>query len=153
MKTAIVGLMMVAAVWSPARAPLWAGTYQALERIGREPNLERRAKLALAHAESCVERAGRAYEEGDPKQGEALLAEIQASVEFAKESLDATGKNPSRKPKHFKRAEIATRELVRLLNDLEIRLGFDEREPVKPVRARIVEINTEILMGIMAKKK
>ena len=151
MKTGAAGLLIiaVAAVLNPA----WAGTYQALERIRREPNLERRAKMALAHAESSVKRAGRAYEEGDPKQGEALLEEIQASVEFAKESLDATGKNPSRKPKHFKRAEIATRELVRLLDDLETKLGFDERELVQTVRARIGEINTEILMGIMAKKK
>ena len=82
-----------------------------------------------------------------------LLEEIQASVEFAKESLDATGKNPSRKPNHFKRAEIATRGLIGSLNDLETKLGFDERSLLQAVRARIAEINGEILMGIMGKKK
>ncbi len=153
MKTAIAGLLAVAAVLNPLCTPLWAGTYEALERIRRDSNLERRAKKALVHAESCVERVGRAYRESGPEQGEVLLEEIQASVEFAKESLDATGKNPSRKPKHFKRAEIATRGLIGSLNDLETKLGFDERALLQAVRARIAEINGEILMGIMGKKK
>ena len=149
MKTAMVSLLAVATVAIPA----WANTYEALERIGRDPNRERRAKMALLHAKSCVERVGRAYNQGDPSQGEALLEEVQASVEFAKESLDATGKQPARKPKHFKRAEIATRELVGLLGDLEPKLGFDERQLLQSVRARIVDINSVLLMEIMAKKK
>ena len=148
----VTAALLSMAVWV-GLPPAWAGTSEALERIQREPNLKRRAKLALDHAASCVDRVGRAYGEGDPRKGEALLEEIEAAVELAKASLDATGKNPSRRPKHFKRAEIATRKLIIQLHDLETRLGFDEREPLQAVRARISEINGEILMGIMAKKK
>ena len=35
----------------------------------------------------------------------------------------------------------------------QTRLGFDDRKPLQAVRARISEINGEILMGIMAKKR
>ncbi len=151
MKFVTAGLLSMAVL--VGLHPAWAGTSEALERIQREPNRQRRARLALDHAASCVDRAGRAYDQGAPATGEALLEEIEAAVKLAKASLDATGKNPSSKPKHFKRAEIATRKLIVQLDDLETRLGFDDRKPLQAVRARISEINGEILMGIMAKKR
>ena len=151
MRTLTAGLILIALLPGAYGSP--AGTSDALEEIEREPNRLRRAKLALDHAGSCIDRAARAYSMGDLQQGEALLLEVQTAVEFAKESLDATGKNPSRKPKHFKRAEIATRKLMGRLDDLEVKLGFDERDTLQAVRSRVSEINVEILMGIMAKKK
>ena len=41
--------------------------------------------------------------------------EIQEAVELAHEALSATGKHARRNPKHFKRAEIQTRNLLKLV--------------------------------------
>ena len=87
------------------------------------------------------------------EEGAALLREIQAAVELAQESLQSTGKPAWKKPKHFKRAEIQTRALLDELDDLDRKLGYDERDELKTVRARVEQVNQEILMSIMTKKK
>jgi hypothetical protein len=82
-----------------------------------------------------------------------LLDEIRHAVELARKSLYETGKDPARKSQPFKKAEIATRRLLRDLDDIEKDLRFDEREYLTKVRTRIAEINEELLMAIMAKKR
>ena len=124
-----------------------------LESIKSEPGFEKRAGLALRFAKHKVDSVLAAYQEGDADGGVALLAQIQQAVELAYDSLMATGKTPRRHPKHFKRAEIRTRELARELDALRRELNFDERSAVDGVHSRVTEINTQLLMAIMTKKK
>ncbi len=124
-----------------------------LESIKAEPNLERRARSALDFAKASVKPVLRAYEQSDSQRGTQLLMQIQEAVELAHQALSATGKNPRKNPKHFKRAEIQTRNLVKQLRGLSRDLNYDEREVVESVMDRVSAINDQLLLAIMTKKK
>ena len=124
-----------------------------LESIKAEPNLERRARSALDFAKASVKPVLKAYEQSDPQRGIQLLMQIQEAVELAHEALSATGKSARKKPKHFKRAEIQTRNLVKQLRGLSRDLNYDEREVVESVMDRVSAINDQLLLAIMTKKK
>ena len=149
----IVSQLTLVVLLSAAVLGADSGVPQDLESIKSEPRLEKRAGLALRFAKHKVDGVLAAYQEGDADGGVALLAQIQQAVELAYDSLMATGKNPRRHPKHFKRAEIRTRELARDLEALGRELNFDERSAVDGVHSRVTEINTQLLMAIMTKKK
>ena len=134
-------------------APVFAETSMGLEAVKREADLEKRARLAVRYARDSVGRVATLYREGKRAEGEALLLEIQSAVELADESLKATGKQAWKKSKPFKTAGIATRKLLRDLDDLDKKLGYDERDQLMKVRARIEQVNQELLMAIMTKKK
>lgn len=134
-------------------AALAAEGAESLAAIEAEPRLEKRAREALAWARKSVSLVVKAYHGGDAKKGQELLSEIQHAVELAKKSLDATGKEPSRNPKEFKHAEITTRRLLGELQEIEKELNYDERDKLFAVQQRVSEINQELLLGIMTKKK
>jgi hypothetical protein len=130
-----------------ARAPA------SLEEVRAERNLEKRSRLALDYAHATLDRAVTTYVEGKQQAGLEMLLEIQQAAELSQESLKATGKIPSKSPKHFKRAEIETRNLLRELEEAETQVNFDHREHVRKVYERVEEINRELLLGIMTKHK
>jgi hypothetical protein len=130
-----------------------AAAPQSLDEVRAERNLEKRSRLALEYAHTALDRAIKTYLDGNHKGGLELLGEIRQAVELSLESLKATGKNPSKKPKHFKRAEIETRALLRELENAETQVNFDDREHVHAVYGRVEEINRELLLGIMTKPK
>ena len=123
-----------------------------LETVKAERDLERRSGLALEFARRTVERVVEAYRAGDAERGIELLQQIQEAVELSQESLQATGKNASKKPKHFKKAEIETRRLLRDFDGARKALNYDQREDLDAVAERISEINRELLMSIMTKR-
>ena len=134
-------------------APVFGETPSGLEAVKREVDLEKRARLAVRYARGAVEPVADLYRDGKREEGAALLLEIQSAVELANESLKATGKPAWKKSKPFKVVEIDTRKLLRDLDDLDKKLSFDERDQLIAVRARIEELNQELLLAIMTKKK
>lgn len=134
-------------------APAFSETPLGLEAVKKEIDLEKRARLAVRYARDSVGRVATFYREGKRDEGEALLLDIQTAVELADESLKATGKPAWKKSKPFKVVEIATRKLLRDLDDLDRKLGYDERDQLIKVRARIEQVNQELLLAIMTKKK
>ena len=115
--------------------------------------MERRARAALDFAKASVKPVLKAYEQGDPQLGVQLLMQIQEAVELAHEALTATGKHARRNPKHFKRAEIQSRNLIKQLRSLSQTLNYDEREVVDSVVDRVSAINDQLLLAIMTKRK
>jgi hypothetical protein len=124
-----------------------------LAAVRAEPNLERRAAKALDNADRALKAAQQAYRNGHGDQTVAAFDELRESVVLANDSLKQTGKNPSRSPKHFKRAEIRTRELLRRMNDFRPQMSPDDREPLEKAEAAIQKIHEELLAGIMGGKK
>jgi hypothetical protein len=124
-----------------------------LAAVQAEPNLERRAGKALDNADRALKTAQETYRNGYAQQSEAAFEELRESVVLANDSLQQTGKNPSRSPKHFKRAEIRTRELLRRLNDFRPQMSLEDRGPLEKAEATIQKIHEELLAGIMGGKK
>ena len=138
----VVAAMLLA---TPARADLAS--------VKAETKLDKRAQKALDNADQAFKAAQKAYLDGNLKESEAAFQEVGESVVLADESLRGTGKNPSRSPRHFKNAEIRTRELIRKLTDFGQRMNFEDRAQVEKVRATIEKIHDELLLGIMGGKK
>jgi hypothetical protein len=125
-----------------------------LSAIKAEPNREKRAEKALGYADSALKSAQDAYlVKGDMQETGAALDELSESVELAYTSLADTRKNPSKSPKHFKRAEIKTRELLRRLEDFRDQMSVDDRGAVDKAHSSLQKVHEDLLEGIMGGKK
>jgi hypothetical protein len=125
-----------------------------LDAIKSERNLEKRADLALKNARAVLDSAQEAYvAQGDMKDIDASLQEVSASVELAYDSLLETHKDPRKHSKHFKHAEIATRELLRRMRDFRDQMGVEDRDALDKVRVAVQRVHDSLLQGIMGEKK
>ena len=123
-----------------------------LSKASAEPNLERRARLALDNAGGQLHAASAAYKSGDWQKTKAALAELSESVDLAYESLKQTGKNP-RNSGHFKNLEIKTRGLLKSLEDFRRRMAFEEREQLQPLVDHLQKVHDEVLESVMSQPK
>ena len=131
-----------------------AGSLRAdLTKARAEPNLEKRSGLALDNAAAQYQAARAAYDKGESDRVAAAVAEIEESVDLAYTSLTATGKDPRRSPKWFKKAEIDTRNLLRKLDAFQQEMGFSERSALDKVKAKVQQVHDDLLLGLMEGKK
>ncbi|MGA2115799.1 MAG: hypothetical protein ABSH56_13745 [Bryobacteraceae bacterium] len=129
-------------------APAWAD----LARARAEPNLDRRAKLALDNAAAALTAARHSYENGDIQTASALSAEIGDSVTLAYDSLVSTGKDPRKSPRWFKYAEIQTRDLLRRLETFDLDMNATDRSLLGKVKETVLEVHEHLLQGLMEGK-
>jgi phosphosulfolactate synthase (CoM biosynthesis protein A) len=123
-----------------------------LKEIQNEPNLERRAKLALDHAEESFTRAKADYAAGKRDSAGDALRDMQAAVEMARDALNATGKNARRHTGPFKSAETVTRDLLRKLDGLYNSMDYDDRKQFEAPKAKVQEIHDQWLEEIISGK-
>jgi hypothetical protein len=124
-----------------------------LAAIKAEPKLEKRSELALQYADSAVDTARDAYKKGDLGASRAALGEVEAGVELSFDSLMATGQDPRRHSKPFKKAEKSTREILRRLDSLSDLMSAFDRSAVEPAHRTVSDIHDKLIVGIMGKKK
>ncbi len=142
----LAALLCACALALPLRADL------ASAKAERKP--EKRAEKALDNAQDAFNHAQNAYmQKGDLNQTTAFLDELMESVQLAYDSLVETGKNPSKSPRHFKKAEIKTRELLRKLADFRDQMSALDRDGIDKIRTSIQKIHDDLLAGIMGDKK
>ena len=139
---AACGLLCVAAL-SPAPAPAQARS---------EPNLEKRAKLALDEAAAALAAARLDYEHGDIEKVPAGARAIADSVDLAYLSLTQTGKDPRKSPRWFKYAEIQTRDLLRKIDTLQRDMSFADRPLLDKTKAGVQQVHDKLLLGLMEGK-
>lgn len=135
------------------RGALAAAPADELARIQAEPHPDKRAHLALDNADDALKQARDAYDKGDNEAVAARMQEVEHSVELAENSLKQTGKNPSRSPKHFKYAELKTRDLLRKLESFREAMSVTDRAVADRVILTVQKIHDALLDGIMGKNK
>jgi len=123
------------------------------DSVMAEPNLEKRSEKALQYAEAELNKASKAYEQGEIETMKTSLDEVSAGVRICLESLEATGKDGRRNPKYFKRAEINIRKLLRKLENLRFAAAVDDRPPIEEVIHSTQQVHERILADIMSKDK
>jgi hypothetical protein len=123
-----------------------------LAKAQAEPNLEKRAGLSLDNARTAYKEAREAYDKGDNDRAAAAIREIEESVDLAFTSLKATGKDPRRSPKHFKKAEIETRELSKHLEAFDNAMSFTDRPMLEKAKAKVQQVHDDLLLGLMEGK-
>ena len=143
-RAAWLAVAFIAFCTAPARADLSAAR--------AEPNLERRAKLALANASTVLTAARAAYDNGQIEKAGTLANEVGESVRLAYDSLVATGKNPRRSPRWFKYAEIQTRDLLRRIDAFNFDMAATDRELLSKVKETVLELHDQLLQGLMEGK-
>jgi hypothetical protein len=133
---------------------LIAGALRAnLPQAKAEPNLGKRAMLALDNAFDALTQARDAYEKGRNAEAATFVKEIQESVELAETSLNDTGKNPRKSPKWFKRAEGSTRDLLRRLDSFQHAMDAADRPMLDAVKAKVQQVHDDLLEGVLEGKE
>jgi len=132
-----------------AAVPLRAG----LQPAKAEPDLGKRAMLALDNAFNALTQARDAYTKGENAQVETFTKEIQESVALAETSLHETGKNPRKSPKWFKRAEGSTRDLLRRLDAFQRAMDATDRPMLDAVKAKVQQVHDDLLEGVLEGKQ
>jgi hypothetical protein len=128
-------------------------TIVSLEQARAEPNLEKRSGLAMDNAMAALKQARAAYQAGDLAQVAAKATEVEDSVDLAYTSLVQTGKDPRKSSRWFKRAEIASRDLLRSLEALERDMSFQDRALLEKLKAKVQQVHDDLLTGLMEGKR
>ncbi len=123
-----------------------------LGTVKTEPKLEKRSQLALQYANTALDSAKTAYQDGRFEKTQAHLAEVRDAVTLSYDSLVATGKNPRKSSGPFKAAEKATRELLRRLIGFKDSMSVVDHPVLEPVMENIKEVHDQLLSGIMSGK-
>ena len=118
----------------------------------QEPNLEKRSDLALKNASAALDAARDFYQAGNLDETKTALEEFGESVDLSHASLEATGKNP-RGAGSYKRAEIATRQLLRRLDGLRQIMSAIDRDVLDPAQAKAAAVHEKLIQDIMGKKR
>ena len=123
-----------------------------LARARAEPNLTKRARLALAESSAALDASRADYQRGDNNQVAVDAAMIVDSVDLAFQSLDQTGKDPRKSPRWFKYAEIQTRDLLRRLDALERDMSYSDRPLLEKAKTEVQRVHDKLLLGLMEGK-
>lgn len=129
----------------------WASTD--LESAKKEHDAERRFELAMNAANDALTQARALPAEGGSVDDlQQKMDTVTAGVELALKSLRDTGRPPRKLAKYYKRGEIRTRDMLRLLENLIQAIAFDSRPPAEKARDRLVVMHDEFLFGVMSGK-
>ena len=124
-----------------------------LDQIRADPNPEHRAHSAIEYSSTAERNAETAYSKGDLAAVKTELRNMEDEVELARQSLDQTGKSPSRHPAPYKFGELRTQEMLVRLGDLERKMDADERPMIEGPKTKVQEIHDAWFDGIMSKKR
>lgn len=118
-----------------------------------EKNPEKSYWLALENANSVLGDARKSLSEGQMEALGKNLDETVESVQFARDKLYSTGKSPSRNSRHFKRAELKMRDLLRKFDGLLQEAGFEDRQPIESAKKKVQRLHDDLLFDIMGRRK
>jgi hypothetical protein len=130
--------------------PLYAAD---LASVRQEPNLERRSQLAVDYAGVALDTARTEYQAGNAEKCAAAINDVGDAVELAWQSLVENGKEARRDPKFFKRAELATRQLLRRIEGLAETMSFQDRPLAEKLRDRVSAVHDDLVNALMSKKR
>jgi hypothetical protein len=141
-----LGIVLVASgllAWQPQ---------DALEAVKSEGNLEKRSEKSLEVAEQQIDQAAKSYQSGELEAVRESFGVAREAVVLSWESLMATGKNPRKSPKYFKRAEITLRKMLRRLNEFRNVMSVDDRPMLQDLIADAQKTHDKLLAAVMSRK-
>ncbi|HEY3444165.1 MAG TPA: hypothetical protein VGK29_25670 [Paludibaculum sp.] len=143
--------------WQIAVLALAMGAVSMLQagvaEIRKEPDPLKRFEAALALAETRTKAARQLVKEsGSRTELMAVLEEVEEASVLSLQSLQATGKRPHSLTKQYKKGELKTMEMLRILKDLVTALSMDDRPAAEKVRDQAEVTHEEYLLGVMSGK-
>jgi hypothetical protein len=123
-----------------------------LDTVKAEPDLNRRAELAVDQADHALDAARKAWQDGDWSATESALAQLRDAAELSNASLEQT-KQPPRNNRHYKTVEMKMRNLLRRVDAFRLEVDYDQRDAVNQVETRLQELHDKILDAVMTKRR
>lgn len=121
---------------------------QLLQRIQSQPNPVKKAKDEIKLANLKLGQVQDAYSQGHPEAGAKLLGAYVDEITISWKLLQDSGRKASKQPEGFRELEIALRENVRLLQDLERTVSYFDRSPVENAGQKLDQIRNEVLHAL-----
>jgi hypothetical protein len=121
---------------------------QLLQRIQSEQNPVKKAKDEIKLAKLKLTQVQEAYSQGQTEGGAKLLGTYVDEIKTSWKFLQDSGRKASKQPDGFRELEIALREDVRLLQDLERRVSYFDRAPVEKAGLEVEQIRNEVLHAL-----
>lgn len=123
-----------------------------LDDIRRIPDARQRFERALSFADAQALAARQLVRDhGRRSDLELLLTNTAEAAQLALDSLRSLGLRPSKLSKQYKRGEVRSREMVRLLTDLALALSVEDRPIAEKARDQLAVTHEEFLLGVMSK--
>jgi len=119
-----------------------------LDRIQREQNPVKKAKLELRLGRLKMQQALDAYGKGQLDQGKSLLDGYLSRVKSSWQILKGSGRNAVKQPQGFRELDIALREDSRSLEDISKRVSYFDRDPVEQTMQQVNQVHDEVLHAL-----
>jgi hypothetical protein len=117
-----------------------------------EPDLNRRAELAVEQADHHLDAARQAWQGGDWSEAQSALEKLKESAELAGASLEQTKKQP-RNNRHYKTVELKLKNLIRRVDAFRLEVDYEQRDAVNQVETRLQELHDRILDAVMTRRR
>jgi hypothetical protein len=130
-------------------APIGSLLCADLETVKQVVDPKQRAQDAMDNARRAFDIARDAYAQGEMAKVEAALEELRQSVELTYKSLGEVGKPPRKMAKHYKRAEIGCRKLLRRMEGFRDSMSYLDRETIDEVIKAVQKIQSDLLHDVM----
>jgi len=124
-----------------------------LGNIRAHPEPLKRSQMALAHGDATAGRAAKACQANEYEACVKSLREVQAAAELAKESLDQTGIDAARNPRHHKNTEVRVRRILKTVGGTRPYIHPEDQAVYDEVMKRLSDINDELLQAVMSRRK
>jgi hypothetical protein len=126
---------------------------QLLQRLQAEQNPVKKAKCEIKLAQLKLTQVQNAYSQGQTEAGAKLLNmlvdDLQASWKFLRDS----GRKASKHSEGFRELDIALRENVRALQDLERTVSYFDRAPLVNAAQQLDQTRDEVLHALFPEEK
>jgi hypothetical protein len=119
-----------------------------LARLERERNPVKRAKLEIRLGRVKLFQAIGAFDNGNVEECHQLLSAYLERMKGAWATLSSSGRQAWRQHQGFRELEIALREDGRYLEDLQHRIPYQDRGPVKKVAQEVEELRSQVLRAL-----
>jgi len=119
-----------------------------LDRIQREQNPVRKAKLEIRLGKLKMQQVLDAYGQGQVDQGKLLLQGYLKRITSCWQTLKGSGRNAVKQPQGFREFDIALREDSRTLEDVSRRVSYFDREPVEQTMQELNHLHDEVLHAL-----
>jgi hypothetical protein len=121
---------------------------QLVQRIQSESNPVKKAKAEIKLARLRVAQVQEAYSQGHIEAGTKYLAGLLDTMKTAWRLLRDSGRKAPKQPDGFRDLEIALREDVRTLEDLQRKVSYFDRAPVTNAAQELEQIRSEVIHAL-----
>lgn len=129
-------------------SPLSETEAQMLARVEKEHDPVKKSKEETRLARRKLLQVIQAYGQGNIEQGVHLIGIYLDRIKDSWQTLRTSGQNAVRDPRGFKELDIELREDARLLDDLERRTSYFERDPIENAKKEVEQVRVEVLQAL-----